>query len=154
MQTYRTWENSPPSQLGLFVYFPKLNSHVFRNSTRLVMKNWDSPITHFLFLRSTTSTPLANSFIFSIYLNSTLILLFDFLVLGIIIILEVEALTLSSFIHFLSSFPPCYCVIHNCGYIDGIYVSITVYTPSIAEPCSYDYFSYTFYFSFSPILSS
>lgn len=118
------------------------------------MKNWDSPITHFLFLRGTTSTSLANSFIFFICLNSTLILLlFDFLVLGIIIILEVETLTLSSFIHFLSSFPPCYCVIHNCGYIDRVYVSITMYTPSVAEPYSYDYFSYTFCFSFSPILS-
>lgn len=70
------------------------------------MKNWDSPITHFLFLRGTTSTSLANSFIFFICLNSTLILLlFDFLVLGIIIILEVETLLFRLSYTFCLHFP-------------------------------------------------
>ena len=39
MQTYRKWENSLPSQLGLFVCFPKVPMHMFRNSVRLIMKN-------------------------------------------------------------------------------------------------------------------
>ena len=33
------WENSLPSQLGLFVCFPKFHMHMVKNSMRLIMEN-------------------------------------------------------------------------------------------------------------------